>query len=132
MKIADSIEHHFLPVPFTVLTLCGTWCPENWSRKAKRIYKCFTATVLILGIILFLETFANIVFTIGTEKFNLENVFAMNVFAIGIFKKINIINSRQEVIEFFRNYVDHEWYKPQNLIETIICRKIASETRFVK
>ena len=132
MKFQDSIEYRVLPIPFTVLTLCGTWYPENWPAKQKRIYSLITMLLLVLGVILFIEITIKIILIKKTDDFNLENVFAAIVFAVGIYKKINILYFRPKLIDLISDYCNNEWCQPKNFEEAMIHLKVQEETRFIK
>lgn len=132
MNFQDSFEHQVLPVPFTVLTLCGTWYPENWSARKKRFYNFFTAAILVLGISLFIEMLLNVILTIDTDKFTLEDIFATIVFAVGIYKKTNILLYRRNIINLITKYTNNPWHKPRNVMEALITLRNRIETKLVQ
>lgn len=115
-----------------VLTLCGTWYPENWPNKKKRIYKCVTTVLVCLGIILFVEMLIYIILTSGKDNVDLENIFAAICIAVGLYKKINILYHRPKLMNFISNYTKNQWNKPNNFEEEIVNLNILSETRLVK
>jgi hypothetical protein len=129
MNCYDSVEYQYLPEPFIVLTLCGNWCPVNCSEKRKQIYKLFSIFILFLGILLFVEILIKTIATVGTNEFLLENLLTVIVFTVGLYKKINLLYSRQNIIAFINNYVDNEWYKPQSISEIDIYRKMKLKIR---
>ncbi|OXU25581.1 hypothetical protein TSAR_001224 [Trichomalopsis sarcophagae] len=131
MKFQDSIEYQLLPIPFMVLTLCGTWCPENWAKNRKRIYKCVTTVLVCLGIILLVEMLVFIIIKSGKDNIDLENIFATICIAVGLYKKINILYHRPKLMNFISNYTKNEWNKPKNFEEATIHLNILSETRYI-
>nr|QGW50380.1 odorant receptor 53 [Chouioia cunea] len=131
MDFQKSVEHQLFAIPFTVLTLCGAWCPENWSHENKRIYSVYTCFIMILGIIFFTEMMINIVLTFNSDNFNMENIFTAIVVGVGIYKKINVLLYRANIMNFINEYATNQWYKPRNIEETAIYSANLSERRRV-
>ncbi|XP_011503365.1 PREDICTED: odorant receptor 94a-like [Ceratosolen solmsi marchali] len=131
MHFYNSIEYHYLPIPFAILTICGTWCPENFSTISKQIYKLFTIVSVFLGIILFVEILIDVILSNGTIYFKLDNIFAVLVFSVGLYKTINVLCYRSMILSFITDYVDNQWYRPRNVKEIGIQQNMKSKTRWL-
>lgn len=129
MEFQKGVEYQLFSIPFTVLTLCGAWCPENWSKKEKSLYSIYTIVIMLLGIVFFSEIMINIVLTANTDNFNMENIFTAIVVGVGIYKKVNVLLFRTNIMNFINKYATKQWHKPVNLEESIIFSENLSERR---
>lgn len=127
MIFLKTLEHRVLPVPFHILTMSGIWCPENAEPWFKRAYSAFTATVIILEVVLTVETAIYLVMAMRSNKFDMDVFFVLTSLTNGLYKALNILVARRRIQKLLIKGFGDRWQKPRDELEKIMLEDSFSE-----